>query len=40
MSDQRIEQRIAALEASLEEIKKLKGVPGPRMVYLSSTSIN
>ena len=30
MSDQTIEQRIAALEATLEEIKKLKGVPGPR----------
>src|SRR6266436_5648209 len=30
MSDQKIEQRIAALEASLEENKRLKGVPGPR----------
>jgi hypothetical protein len=30
MSDPKIEQRIAALEASLEEIKKLKGIPGPR----------
>jgi len=25
-----IEQRIAALEAELEEIKKLRGIPGPR----------
>jgi len=30
MSDQTIEQRIAAVEAGFEEVKKLKGVPGPR----------
>jgi hypothetical protein len=30
MSVQEIEQRIAALEASLEEIKRLKGIPGAR----------
>ncbi len=30
MSDKTIEQRIVALEVAFEEVKKLKGVPGPR----------
>jgi hypothetical protein len=30
MSDQTIEQRITTLEARFEEVRKLKGVPGPR----------
>ena len=30
MKDKIVEERIAALEASFEEVKKLKGVPGPR----------
>jgi hypothetical protein len=30
MSNQAIEQRVYALEAAFEEVRRLKGVPGPR----------